>query len=142
MKSMETKTQDGKFETTSWISQQQKHQMKTHKNFSHSGIIGDATYEAWDDLADKHREEINWADDNLSWTPADRYLELQKHRVSQHKKKYVRRDMFGLTREDKEKLKEEGRYKDFKTAIKMWNGKQLTAQLQMTDAYEMGADST
>jgi len=139
---MEREKDDDNVEITAWISSKQKRKMQSHKNFSHSGIIGDATYEAWDDLADKHREEINWADDNLSWTPADRYLELQKHRVSQHKKKYIRSDMFGLTREDKEKLKEEGRYEDFKTAIKMWNGKQLTAQLQMTDAYEMEADSS
>lgn len=139
---METTTQDDKFESTSWISQQQKHQMETHKNFSHSGIIADASYEAWDDLADKHREQVNWADDNLSWTPADHYLELQKHRVSQHKKKYVRSDIYGLTKEDREKLEAEDRYEDFKEAIKAWHAKQLTAQLQMTDAYDMEADNS
>jgi len=138
---MEREKDDDNLEITAWISSKQKRKMQTHDNFSESGIIADALLEAWDDLADKHREQINWANENLSWNTGDHHLEFRKHQVGQTTR-YVRSDMYCLGLKDHEKLKEEGRYKDFKTAIKMWNGKQLTAQLQMTDAYEMEADSS
>lgn len=132
-----TENSGDKFEITKSVSAEEKRQMETHENFSESGIIADASYEAWDDLSEKHREQVDWADENLpDWTPGDHHLELSKHRVSQNKVKYLKNDIYGLTKEDREKLKKNGRFEDFKEAIREWHGKQLTAQLEMTEARE------
>jgi len=118
-------TQD-EIETTARISTEKYHNMIEHEDFD--SIRQDADYEAYDSLPEKHKAVINSADENLDgWSPEDRYFELNQDRHGD-KIQYLRMDIYGVSDCDFSTV--DFSREDLEEAIKEWNGRQLTLQLE------------
>lgn len=115
-------------EKTGRISTKQCVLMTHHDEYQ--SVEMDADHEAFTSLPQDMKDVIDRACKKLDdWDPADRYFELNKDELHGGEPAYVRFDVYGLeevdfteTDVDKQKLVE---------AIREWNGRQLTLQLQM-----------
>ena len=129
-------TNTKKVEKTARISSEKYRKLGEHPEFS--SIKQDANYEAYDSLPKKHKDIINKADEELdNWRPGDSYFELNQDRHGHGNKiQYLRFDCFGIADCDFSEV--DFSKQEFKQAIKEWNGRQLTLQLEMAGIKEGG----
>ena len=121
-----------KVEKTARISLKNYRKLREHPEFR--SIVQDADYEAFDSLSKKYREIIDKADKELdNWSPVDSYFELNQDRHG-NKIQYLRFDCFGIADCDFSDV--DFSKQEFKEAIKEWNGRQLTLQLEMAGIKE------
>ena len=121
-----------KVEKTARISSEEYRKLREHPEFG--SIKQDAHYEAFDSLPKKYIDIIAKADKDLdNWNPGDSYFELNQDRHG-NKIQYLRFDCFGIADCDFSNV--DFSKEEFKEAIKEWNGRQLTLQLEMAGIKE------
>ena len=121
-----------KVEKTARISSKDYRKLREHPEFD--SIRQDANYEAYGSLPQTHREIINKADDELdNWRPRDSYFEINQDRHGD-KIQYLRTDIYGIADCDFSEV--DFSKQEFKEAIKEWNGRHLTLQLEMAGIKE------
>ena len=126
-------TNTKKVEKTARISSEKYRKLREHPEFS-SIIQQAAHFNAFVSLPKKYREIIAKADKDLNnWRPGDSYFELNKHKHG-NKNQYLRFDCFGIADCDFSEV--DFSKEEFKEAIKEWNGRQLTLQLEMAGIKE------
>ena len=125
-------TNTKKVEKTARISSEKY--WKFIKHAEYKSIQQDANYEAYDSLPKKYKDIINKADEELdNWRPGDSYFELNRDSHG-NKIQYLRFDCFGIADCDFSEV--DFSKEEFKEAIKEWNGRQLTLQLEMAGIKE------
>ena len=127
-------TNTKKIEKTARINSEEYRKLREHPEYK--SIQQDANYEAFDNLPKKYREIIDKADKELdNWSPVDSYFELNQDRHG-NKIQYLRMDIYGIADCDFSDV--DFSKQEFKEAIKEWNGRHLTLQLEMAGIKEDG----
>ena len=124
-----------KVEKTARISSEEYRKLREHPEFS-SIIQTAANYKAFVSLPKKYREIFAKADKNLdNWSPEDSYFEINQDNHGNNIQ-YLRTDIYGIADCDFSNV--DFSKQEFKQAIKEWNARQLTLQLEMAGIKEGG----